>query len=55
MLLKATDSLPDTIAKKTYSSAITSSGLNGLNEGDELVFEVTDGPKGLSAVNLKNA
>ena len=38
-----------------HSSAITSSGLNGLNEGDELVFEVTEGPKGLSAVNLKNA
>jgi cold shock CspA family protein len=38
-----------------HSSAITASGLNSLNEGDELVFEVAETPKGLSAINLKNA
>jgi len=35
-----------------HSSAVRDAGLN-LNEGDELSFEVENGPKGLSAVNLQ--
>jgi len=30
-------------------------GMNGLDEGQALTFDVEDGPKGPSAVNLKTA
>ena len=37
-----------------HSSAAQAAGLQ-LNEGDELIFEVETGEKGLSAVNLQKA
>ena len=37
-----------------HSSAAQASGIE-LNEGDELTFEVEDGEKGPSAVNLQKA
>ena len=37
-----------------HSSAAQAAGLQ-LNEGDELTFEVEDGEKALSAVNLQKA
>jgi CspA family cold shock protein len=36
-----------------HFSAITSEGYRTLNEGDEVEFEVTEGPKGLQAANVK--
>ena len=37
------------------SSAVREAGLQYLNEGDELTFEVENGEKGPSAVNLQKA
>lgn len=36
-----------------HFSAIASEGYRTLNEGDAVEFEVTDGPKGLQAVDVK--
>ncbi|NOQ97579.1 MAG: cold-shock protein [Calditrichae bacterium] len=36
-----------------HFSAIASEGYRTLNEGDEVEFEVTDGPKGLQATDVK--
>ena len=36
-----------------HASAIKSAGMRLLNEGDKIEFELEDGPKGPSAVNLK--
>ena len=36
-----------------HASAIKTSGIRFLNEGDKLEFELEEGPKGPSAVNLK--
>ena len=36
-----------------HASAVKNSGMRFLNEGDKLEFELEDGPKGPSAVNLK--
>ena len=36
-----------------HVSAVRNSGMDVLNEGQALTFEVEDGPKGPSAVNLK--
>tara|TARA_B100002019_G_C20808061_1_gene374554 strand:- start:296 stop:502 length:207 start_codon:yes stop_codon:yes gene_type:complete len=38
-----------------HISAVRSAGMDGLNEGQDLTFDVEDGPKGPSAVNLKTA
>jgi CspA family cold shock protein len=38
-----------------HFSAIAEEGYRTLNEGDEVEFEVTDGPKGLQAANVKKA
>ena len=38
-----------------HVSAVRDAGMNGLDEGQALTFDVEDGPKGLSAVNLKTA
>ena len=38
-----------------HVSAIRKSGLDSLNEGDALTFEVEEGPKGPNAVNLQKA
>lgn len=38
-----------------HVSAIKNSGMGALDEGQALTFEVEDGPKGPSAVNLKTA
>ena len=38
-----------------HSSAVKEAGLNYLNEGDELTFEVENGEKGPSAVKLQKA
>tara|TARA_Y100000590_G_scaffold420361_1_gene522982 strand:+ start:701 stop:907 length:207 start_codon:yes stop_codon:yes gene_type:complete len=38
-----------------HVSAVRDAGMNGLNEGQVLTFDVEDGPKGPSAVNLKTA
>ena len=38
-----------------HVSAVRDAGMNGLDEGQALTFEVEDGPKGHSAVNLKTA
>ena len=38
-----------------HSSAVKEAGLNYLNEGDELTFEVENGDKGPSAVKLQKA
>ena len=35
-----------------HASAVRDAGLRFLNEGDELSFEIEDGPKGPSAVKL---
>ena len=37
-----------------HSSAAQAAGLQ-LNEGDELTFEIENGEKGLSAINLQKA
>jgi CspA family cold shock protein len=36
-----------------HHSAITRTGFKSLNEGDEVEFEMSSGPKGPSAANLK--
>ncbi|MDB9811392.1 cold-shock protein [Candidatus Pelagibacter sp.] len=36
-----------------HASAVKDAGMRFLNEGDKLEFELEDGPKGPSAVNLK--
>ena len=38
-----------------HSSAVREAGLEYLNEGDELTFEVENGEKGPSAVSLQKA
>ena len=38
-----------------HFSSIESEGYRTLNQGDEVEFEVTDGPKGLQATNVKKA
>ena len=38
-----------------HVSAVRDAGMNGLDEGQGLTFDVEDGPKGPSAVNLKTA
>ena len=37
-----------------HASAVKAAGMRYLNEGDKLEFTLEDGPKGPSAVNLKN-
>ena len=36
-----------------HVSAVRDAGMNGLDEGQELTFEVEEGPKGPNAVNLQ--
>ena len=36
-----------------HASAVKNAGMRFLNEGDKLEFDLEDGPKGPSAVNLK--
>jgi len=36
-----------------YSSAVKGAGIDYLDEGDVLTFDIEDGKKGPSAVNLK--
>ena len=36
-----------------HESAVKTAGMRFLNEGDKLEFEMEDGPKGPSAINLK--
>ena len=36
-----------------HVSALRQAGINGLDEGQELTFDVEDGPKGPNATNLK--
>ena len=38
-----------------HVSAVRDAGMNGLDEGQALSFEVEDGPKGPNATNLKSA
>ncbi len=38
-----------------HISAVRDAGMNGLDEGQSLTFDVEDGSKGPSAVNLKTA
>jgi CspA family cold shock protein len=38
-----------------HYSAISGDGFNTLNEGDAVSFEVTSGPKGPQAVDVKRA
>ena len=38
-----------------HVSAVRDAGMNGLDEGQTLTFDVEDDPKGPSAVNLKTA
>ena len=38
-----------------HMSAVRDAGMNGLDEGQTLTFEVEDGPKGPNATNLKSA
>ncbi len=38
-----------------HVSAVRDAGMNGLDEGQSLTFDVEDGPKGPSAINLKTA
>jgi CspA family cold shock protein len=35
-----------------HISAVEAAGLHSLNEGDTVQFEIQDGPKGPSAINL---
>jgi CspA family cold shock protein len=36
-----------------HHSAIQSDGFKSLSEGDEVEFEISEGPKGLQAANVK--
>ena len=36
-----------------HASAVKAAGMRSLNEGDKLEFEMEEGPKGPSAINLK--
>ena len=36
-----------------HHTAIVSEGFRSLNEGDQVEFEVTKGPKGLQAANVR--
>ena len=36
-----------------HVSAVRDAGMNGLDEGQQLTFEVEEGPKGPNAVNLQ--
>jgi len=36
-----------------HISAVRNAGMNGLDEGQALTFEVEEGPKGPNAVNLQ--
>ena len=38
-----------------HVSAIRDAGMKGLEDGQELTFDVEDGPKGPNATNLKSA
>ena len=38
-----------------HSSAVRAAGMNGLEEGQEVTFDVEDGQKGPAAVNLQSA
>jgi CspA family cold shock protein len=38
-----------------HISAVRDAGMNGLDEGQALTFDVEDGPKGPNATNLKTA
>ena len=38
-----------------HSSAVREAGLNHLDEGQEVTFEIEEGEKGLSAISLKTA
>jgi len=38
-----------------HSNELKDVEFNALNEGDELTFEVAEGPKGLNAVNISKA
>ena len=38
-----------------HVSALRKSGMNGLDEGQALTFEVEEGPKGPNAVNLQKS
>ena len=38
-----------------HSSAVKDAGLNGLAEGEAITFEVEEGEKGSSAVNLQKS
>tara|TARA_E500000081_G_scaffold9235_1_gene11061 strand:+ start:7321 stop:7521 length:201 start_codon:yes stop_codon:yes gene_type:complete len=38
-----------------HISAVEAAGLQSLNEGDNVMFDTQDGPKGPSAVNISKA
>ena len=38
-----------------HVSAVRDAGMNGLDEGQEVTFDVEDGPKGPNATNIKTA
>ena len=38
-----------------HVSAVRDAGMNGLDEGQALTYDVEDGPKGPNATNLKSA
>jgi CspA family cold shock protein len=38
-----------------HFSAITGEGFKSLQEGDEVIFDVVKGPKGLQAANVRKA
>ena len=38
-----------------HMSAVRDAGMNSLDEGQAVTFEVEDGPKGPNATNLKSA
>ena len=38
-----------------HMSAVRDAGMNGLEEGQEVTFDVEDGPKGPNATNIKTS
>ena len=38
-----------------HTSAVRDAGMDGLEEGQEVTFDVEDGPKGPNATNIKSA